>query len=659
MARRVRCGARQCALETGFVKATLNLANMTLVVVDKRTGLRWETLTEGPEDVIHFSRGLPRPTTLAGRAGKPRRLTGRRRGVGVSLKGIPAEVQLLFTDRDDELEVRLVPRRESARNHLRGAVYPRPWAFPARSDSYSVLPLSRGFLIPGDWPERYWNLSQPALLEECEERTARLGEIFGGRPFGWWDFDQLADGRLTDLGFAPTQNWWGFVQPEGAVLCYVHPDQADNRFEVKHAAGGPTLLYNYWISSHQRLGYARRMIYRFFEKADYVSLAKAYRGIMSSVGYVRSLEEKARATPQVAALAGEIMFRDRILQHDFRRFAHRVFQTFDDVAKKVSMVKANSGWDRVTVHLRGWQKLGHDIQYPDILPPNVEAGGPDGIGRLSDTVRDCKYTFELGGCNYHDVTWEAESFSPKHCLVLSDGSIVRRNFWAGGLVSFFCPREAIKFVKRNMEIGRTDYPPTQGLLEIARPHSYWIGNYARHIECFSREHPMTRHQAKEAQSATFEYIRSCGLITSTEHYVDWLMPHVDRGRGRIMQRGRGNVDANVAGPVGIPVPLWHLVFHDCAVLNQGVSKEGLPDTLLMGAAPGVGMPDSKQFFKSDSFKRALVAAKVHRAVAFQEMTDHEFLSDDHSRQRTTFADGTTVEVNLAKGTYKVKGVKVK
>jgi len=113
------------------------------------------------------------------------------------------------------------------------------------------------------------------------------------------------------------------------------------------------------------------------------------------------------------------------------------------------------------------------------------------------------------------------------------------------------------------------------------------------------------------------------------------------------------------GTVGIPVPLWHLVFHDCGILNQGVGEREFLDTLLMGAAPSLGMPDSKEFFASDPFKRALAAAKVHRAVAFQEMTNHEFLSDDHTRQRTTFADGTTVEVDLTKGIYRTKGVKVK
>lgn len=658
MARKVTCGVQTCGLETDFLRARLDLRTLALSVVDKRTGLRWETLAEGPQDVIHFHRGLPRPTTLVGRAERPRRLSRPGRGLAVALRGVPAEVQLLFTDRPDEVEVRLVPRRETDRSHLRGAVYPRPWVFPARADCYTVFPHERGFILPGDWPRRYWNLSQPAVLEDYEERMARWGEIFHRRPFGWWDFDQLADGRFSDLGFAPSQNWWGLVRPEGALLAYVHPDQADNRFEVRHAAGGPTLVYNYWLSSHQRLRYPRRLVFRFFERADYVRLAKEYRGIISAVGYTRSLEEKARTTPQVAALAGEIGLGERILVHDFRRFAHRVLLTFDEVARRVRRVKRLLGWDRVTLHLRGWQKLGHDIQYPDILPPNVEAGGPDGIRRLSDTVRDCGYTFELGGCNYHDVTWEAESFNPRHCLVLSDGSIVRRNFWAGGLVSFFCPREAIKFVRRNLEIGRTDYPVTQGLLEIARPHSYWIGNYARHIECFSPEHPMTRHQAKEAQSAIFEYIRSCGLITSTEHYVDWLMPHVDRGRGRIMRRGLGNVDANEPDPVGIPVPLWHLVFHDCGVLNQGVRGEEFLDTLLMGAAPSLGMPDSARALRSDLFRRALVAARLHRAVAFQEMTNHEFLSEDRTRQRTTFADGTTVEVDFARGTYRIKGVKV-
>ena len=41
-----------------------------------------------------------------------------------------------------------------------------------------------------------------------------------------------------------------------------------------------------------------------------------------------------------------------------------------------------------------------------------------------------------------------------------------------------------------------------------------------------------------------------------------------------------------------------------------------------------------------------VMAPLHEKTAFEEMTDHQFLSDDLSVQQSRFADGTEVTVNL-------------
>ena len=36
---------------------------------------------------------------------------------------------------------------------------------------------------------------------------------------------------------------------------------------------------------------------------------------------------------------------------------------------------------------------------------------------------------------------------------------------------------------------------------------------------------------------------------------------------------------------------------------------------------------------------------LHKRVALCEMTNHEFLDDNHRKERTTFSDGTTVTVD--------------
>ena len=45
--------------------------------------------------------------------------------------------------------------------------------------------------------------------------------------------------------------------------------------------------------------------------------------------------------------------------------------------------------------------------------------------------------------------------------------------------------------------------------------------------------------------------------------------------------------------------------------------------------------------------------KLTERVAMSQMVKHEFLSDDKKRQRTTFADGTTVTVDFGDNSWNV------
>jgi hypothetical protein len=56
----------------------------------------------------------------------------------------------------------------------------------------------------------------------------------------------------------------------------------------------------------------------------------------------------------------------------------------------------------------------------------------------------------------------------------------------------------------------------------------------------------------------------------------------------------------------------------------------------------------------ESLNEMQKALALHKQVADQEMTSHEFINDNHRHQRTTFADGTTVAVDFAAGTYDIK-----
>jgi hypothetical protein len=44
---------------------------------------------------------------------------------------------------------------------------------------------------------------------------------------------------------------------------------------------------------------------------------------------------------------------------------------------------------------------------------------------------------------------------------------------------------------------------------------------------------------------------------------------------------------------------------------------------------------------------------LHERVGLLEMTKHEFLDESHRKQRTSFADGTTVTIDLDNETFEI------
>lgn len=46
-------------------------------------------------------------------------------------------------------------------------------------------------------------------------------------------------------------------------------------------------------------------------------------------------------------------------------------------------------------------------------------------------------------------------------------------------------------------------------------------------------------------------------------------------------------------------------------------------------------------------------AALHARIGLSEMTNHEFLDKNYRRERTTFADGTTVTVDRDAGTVEI------
>lgn len=543
----------------------------------------------------------------------------------------------------EDLFFKLAPLEEDHQFRIKGVIYPRPFEVPANGDSYTFFPYHQGVLIPAAWPQLE-DINNPIQFDD-EPRLKLYGEPMG-RPANWWDWiesDQA--GNVSHAKMA----CFGAVQPGCGFLAIIDDRcEMDTFLHVRHIPGKPTSYRVYWRPSMGRLGYPRIISYHFERDAGYVSLMKYYRRHAASLGQIRTLVEKNRENPKVEALKGAINLTARVSVHDKRTFTHQVYNSFEQIGDQVEEFRKRVGADRATLSFTGWQRYGHDQEYPDIMPPMPYAGGPGGLDALATRVQKMGYIFGLATDNYCDITLDSASFDEEVTLKDSRGKYFRRSTWAAGVNSLICPRWAIRFLRRNFEVGRTDYPAVFGLLRTAHPDSYLLGNYVTNWECYDPRHPLTRNENREVLTDVFRYFQEKKILLQIEHHIDWAIPYLVGVRTRTAHAGVYGEDR--PGPArGIPIPLWQLVYHDCAY----VTGDDRLYALLWGARSSLSLPVPANQARVDE---ALLLARLHRAVGWDEMTDHRFLSKDYQVQETTFSSGAKVWADLKQRKFKITGV---
>ena len=302
--------------------------------------------------------------------------------------------------------------------------------------------------------------------------------------------------------------------------------------------------------------------------------------------------------------------------------------------------------------------------HPDVLPPNDDCGGVAGLSDLARRVKALGYLFGLHD-QYIDFYAHAPSFDQALSVVLEDARPVRVNRWCGGLCGHLCYHHIPAFLRRNLYEGvRRTYPiyhNSPSIWAIARPTAYYLDCFCRTVECWSKDHPMTRTQARERMNESFRITRGGAdgqmVVLSVEHPRDYSVPYLDFGWGI------GHLSADVPNTegvfqtrvVGIPVPLWHLVFHDALCLPA--SGPDLAQALLYAQAPYF-WPGRRPITATELTKKK-VLLKLHEDAGFAEMTDHEILSSDGTVQKSTFDAGLEVEVNTKTGTYRISAGKAR
>ena len=569
--------------------------------------------------------------------------TGFKTGVKISMAGWKQkpndlDLELFLTvcleGKDEELVFDVAANEHDAA--LRQLDWPA--ALDAREVDYTLLSNGRGTLLPRNWPKEYY----PIRTITPEGKIAPTDH-------------SLLQSHVIESW---SMSWWGFQKGKSAMMVIVEtPDDA--AYQFSHPAGGPTVIGPRWRAQLSRFGYVRTARMCFIANGNYVDLAKRYRRYAMDTGLFVSLKEKIARTPGVSDLIGTPQTRASILRNlkpDSDRYDTKdpsknySLITFDERAKQLRQLKAK-GIDRLLVFLSAWPHLGYDRQHPDSLPPPEKAGGWEGMKRLVDTCRELGYPVIFHD-QYRDYYLDAPSYDPQFAVHEEDASQPPRQFpgsrfgdskqsnipfmrhWDGGTQAYLNARFMLGHLLKNYQLFFDHQVRPQGIyIDVV--------GYVPPDEDFNPEHPTTHTEAMRGQAAMLNWSRQNLGVVLTEAGADWVVPYVD------------SINQSGGGSKAILVPLYNLVYHDAVIIAYGSrDQKSLLQGLLAGGVPefpGIQNPIDE---KTMQLIRQMCA--LHKRVALQEMTRHEFLDANYRKERTTFSDGTTVTVDWDANTVKIE-----
>lgn len=428
----------------------------------------------------------------------------------------------------------------------------------------------------------------------------------------------------------------------------------------------------HFSSSLGKLSYERKIRFTFHEKGDYNTVAKDYRNYLIETNQFVTLDDKISKNPNIKNIIGAPVLHHKIYSkinekskfYDKNGINEILYATFYERAKQLEKFK-ELGLERLYIHTDGWGKNGYDNDHPYILPPCEAAGGYAGLKTLADTSRKLGYVFALHD-QYRDYYYSSPVFDESKAVTKIDGSHPYCSIWDGGEHTFLCSSFAIDYVKRTYdELAKHNIDVQGAYLDV---FSIMQGD-----ECFNENHKISREESIEARAKCFDYLNEKGFVMSSEEPGFALTNHITLvHHGPFHARPLENGE-----PVGIPIPLQNLVFHDCLIVpwnrfnNWGIPKgeDGDVYCALCAGMPylhpfGTGMSkigtdnrtaDTELLSDNDlikEFSRIKPLCDLQSRLYNKEMVKHEFIGS-YKIQKATYSDGTTVTIDLNNNTYKV------
>lgn len=607
--------ATRLQFENRHLRLEIDVEHIAFHVTERATGVVWRMAGPADDDIaLRDSHGAGRTCALAdstakvvlpARDGLP--------GAYIRLDDLGIGVQVILDARDVVVEIdRLYG---CGPLHVRDVLFPRHFQLPKESGAYSTWTVGQGSIVPATTHARFHHPE----------------------------------------GYSEQEMAWHGAFAGGCGMVAIAETPFDMYVAMSHREREAPSTFIRWLPSLGDLRYTRRVRYTFAKGLDFVAQAKAYRRHMQRQGYFITLQEKARRNRNVARLRGAVVVNSMTAIRRVRTHAYEL-NRFADQAQWMLDLRKRSGIENAVMHVDGWGRFGYDSVHPETLPPNVEAGGAGALRAFREQARDIGWLFGLHD-QYIDIYADAPSWDPAKFLIKENGSPNILNAWAGGKCAHLCYRESLAFVRRNYIDGVRDqymYHNSPPIFAVCDPDASYLDCFCRINECFNPTHPMTRSESVHLTRECLRTVREhgAGVVQSCEHPKFYAVPDLDFGWGI----GHLKADVHVVGGgsatemIGIPVPLWHLVFHDAVWLPEYSTDYGqmllyASSAYLQNSKAGPGEEELR-------WKRKVAALNV--VAGFDEMTGFS-VSADGTLFSSTFTSGVRVTLDRGERTYRIQG----
>ena len=437
--------------------------------------------------------------------------------------------------------------------------------------------------------------------------------------------------------------WWGVCEGQlgnaaGLMTLVETPDDAAVRVERRD---GLLCAVPQWDSQKGKLGYQRKLRYVFCDDGGYVAMAKRYRKYAKETGLLKTLAEKRKENPSVDKLMG----------------AANIW-CWEKDAPGICRELREAGMEHIL-----WSNRGT----PETLKALNELGV---LTSRYDIYQDVMNPAEFPKLRWVHGDWTTAAW-PKDLMLDARGDWIHG--WAvetkdDGWVScgVTCDARAVDYAKERIPAELKTHPYRCRFIDTTTA-SPWR-------ECYHPDHPLTRSESRKWKMRLLEYVsKDSGLVCGSEtghdaavpyvHYFEGMLslgPYRVPDSGRNMQKIVDDVPERVAKfqtGHGYRLPLWELVYHDCAVAQWywGDYNNKLPKlwdrrdlwNALYGTPPMLMFNRKLWQENRDRFAQSYQAScPVARKTGYHEMLSHAWLTADRSVQQTRFADGTRVTVNF-------------